>query len=232
MDPAQAIPPAPSSPEPAPLTTWPRCVQVAVAVALALGVGFLLGRGVSGSARQDVGDPPIAGASRQQLDVNRASRAELALLPGMGPSRAQSVDDYRRQHGPFRNVSDLRKVAGIGAKTLARLEPWLFVDESAVAAAPPAQALRSQPSPPTAAKSKKEAALTGPINVNTANAAELQKLPGVGARTAQRILDERALRGLFKTVDELRRVPGIGPKTLEKLRPHVIVDAPVAVAGT
>jgi competence protein ComEA len=53
----------------------------------------------------------------------------------------------------------------------------------------------------------------------------LQKLPGIGPRLAQRILDERA-KSVFKSVDDLRRVSGIGPKTLEKLRAYVTVGEP------
>jgi competence protein ComEA len=62
--------------------------------------------------------------------------------------------------------------------------------------------------------------LTSPIDINHADQAELQKLPGIGPKLSQRILDERA-KGPFKSIDELRRVPGIGPKTLEKVRPFV-----------
>src|SRR5205823_10429093 len=72
---------------------------------------------------------------------------------------------------------------------------------------------------------KKADALHDPIDVNRAAADELQKLPGIGPRLAQRILDERA-KAPFKSVDDLRRVSGIGPKTLEKLRAFVTVGAP------
>jgi competence protein ComEA len=69
--------------------------------------------------------------------------------------------------------------------------------------------------------SKKELALKGVvIDVNRAPLAELQRLPGIGPKMSQRIVDERGKRP-FATVAELRRVPGIGPKTLEKLRPYV-----------
>jgi competence protein ComEA len=77
--------------------------------------------------------------------------------------------------------------------------------------------------PRVVAPSRKELLLTGPINVNRADLAELQKLPGVGPKISQRILDERA-KARFKSIDDLRRVPGIGPKTLEKLRPYVTID--------
>src|SRR5256885_2257079 len=78
-----------------------------------------------------------------------------------------------------------------------------------------------KPRPPAAAptKGKKESTLPEPININTATLAELQKLPGIGPKLSQRIVDERTLRGPFKTVEELRRVAGIGVKTMDRLRP-------------
>jgi competence protein ComEA len=238
MEQPKAIPVAyPVAAESGPLATWPRCVQIAVAVLLALGIGYLLGRSatVDPAFRISQHDAEVDEREPSRLDLNRATRGELALLRGLGPARAQSIADYRRQHGPFQAVADLRKVPGIGPKTLDRVRGSLFVDAADTAdevSRPAMDTMSPRPAPAPAAKSKKAASLANPIDINRANAAGLQKLPGVGVKTAQRILDERTLRGPFKTVDELRRVPGIGPKTLEKLRPYVIVDAPVAVAGS
>lgn len=64
------------------------------------------------------------------------------------------------------------------------------------------------------------------INVNTASSAELELLPGIGAAMAERIIEERTLRGRFQRVEDLARVRGIGPKTLGRLRPHVVVKDP------
>lgn len=63
----------------------------------------------------------------------------------------------------------------------------------------------------------------GVVDLNTADQAALESLPGVGPVTAQRILQWRADNGRFSTVDELGEVSGIGDKTLEQLRPHVSV---------
>lgn len=57
----------------------------------------------------------------------------------------------------------------------------------------------------------------GPINVNTATAAELESLPGIGPSKAQGIVDNRP----YASIEDLDRVPGIGPATLERLRPLV-----------
>jgi competence protein ComEA len=64
---------------------------------------------------------------------------------------------------------------------------------------------------------------TGPIDLNTATAAELESLPGVGPATAAAIVDDRTRNGPFATVDDLDRVPGIGPAKLAALREHLTV---------
>ncbi len=69
-----------------------------------------------------------------------------------------------------------------------------------------------------------------PVNINTADLALLDTLPGVGPTTAQRIIDFRETNGPYQIVDDLLKVPGIGPATLERLRPLVTVGdvSPVA----
>jgi len=63
----------------------------------------------------------------------------------------------------------------------------------------------------------------GPIDLNTATAADLETLPGVGPATAAAIVDDRDRNGPFASVDELDRVPGIGPAKLAALRDQVRV---------
>jgi len=69
------------------------------------------------------------------------------------------------------------------------------------------------------------AAETAPVNVNTASAAELASLQGIGAAKAQAIVEHREKNGPFGTVDDLKLVRGIGDKMLEQLRPQVTVGA-------
>ncbi|HKU03694.1 MAG TPA: ComEA family DNA-binding protein [Arthrobacter sp.] len=63
----------------------------------------------------------------------------------------------------------------------------------------------------------------GKVNLNTADAAELDTLPKVGPVLAQRIVDWRKDHGPFKSVEELDAVDGVGPKMLETLLPLVTV---------
>src|SRR5687768_10065801 len=67
--------------------------------------------------------------------------------------------------------------------------------------------------------------LQGVVNLNTATAAELQLLPGVGPAKAEQILAYRKQRP-FRTIEELARIKGIGRKTVNKLRPHLTVSGP------
>lgn len=62
------------------------------------------------------------------------------------------------------------------------------------------------------------------INVNTASAAELELLPGVGPAIAQRIVEFRETRGPFRTLNDLDRVSGIGPRLIERLRDKVTLE--------
>jgi competence protein ComEA len=59
------------------------------------------------------------------IDPNLASKADLETLPGIGPVMAQRIIDYRRVHGPYKKIADLRKVSGIGRKKLEKMKPYL-----------------------------------------------------------------------------------------------------------
>ena len=61
----------------------------------------------------------------------------------------------------------------------------------------------------------------GPVAVNSADADELDTLPGVGEVIAQRIIEEREKNGPFYYPEDLMNVKGIGEKTLEKLLSHI-----------
>lgn len=64
---------------------------------------------------------------------------------------------------------------------------------------------------------------SGLVNINTASAAELQTLSGIGPSMAQSIIDERTKNGAFASVDDLMRVPGIGEKKLAKIKDCICV---------
>ena len=67
-----------------------------------------------------------------------------------------------------------------------------------------------------------------PVNINTATAAELDALPGIGAKTAALIIEYRQKNGPFKKVEELMNVRGVGEKNFLKLRAQLSVGGPKA----
>jgi competence protein ComEA len=66
-------------------------------------------------------------------------------------------------------------------------------------------------------------ATDGMVNVNTADSATLETLPGIGPALAQRIIAYREAEGPFAEIDDLMDVAGIGPATLEKIRDRISV---------
>jgi competence protein ComEA len=101
------------------------------------------------------------------------------------------------------------------------------------AAAPAAASSRpsagDDPSPPLTARGVASPGLTadGRVILNVASAAELQRLPGVGAKRAAAILALRQRLGRLHRPSDLLRVKGIGPRLLERMLPLTVLDANV-----
>ena len=89
--------------------------------------------------------------------------------------------------------------------------------------AKPAQA--ENPAKPVAANPAKPAGAATPlVNINTATQAQLESLPGLGPKVAERILEYRQKNGVFKKVEDLMNVKGIGEKSFLKLKPLLTVS--------
>ena len=76
----------------------------------------------------------------------------------------------------------------------------------------------------TAAMADAAPAAGGVVNINTASASQLALLPGVGASSAQRIVDYRTEHGPFKKAADLMQVKGVGAKTFERLSSYIAVS--------
>lgn len=62
-----------------------------------------------------------------QVNLNTASTAELELLPGIGPSTAAKIIEYRAKH-PFKEAIHLMRVKGVGRKTYDKIKPHITVE--------------------------------------------------------------------------------------------------------
>ncbi len=63
----------------------------------------------------------------QKIDINRAEVWLLKALPGIGETLAQRIIDYRQQNGPFNNIREIVKVAGIGTTTYEQIKHLIAV---------------------------------------------------------------------------------------------------------
>lgn len=77
----------------------------------------------------------------------------------------------------------------------------------------------------------KGSAPTGVVNLNSASAAELERLPGIGRSRAEAIVELRDQRGGFKSIDEIGDVKGIGDAMLSKLRPYLSLEGKTTLSG-
>ena len=89
----------------------------------------------------------------------------------------------------------------------------------------------AQPASAQASNRGAAKAAVGTVNLNTASAAEFEGLPGIGAKTAARIIEYRQKNGPFKKVEDLMNVRGIGEKNFLKLKPQIAVASAKAEAS-
>jgi comEA protein len=60
-------------------------------------------------------------ASTGTININNASETDLVSLPGIGPSKARAIAEFRQKQGGFKSIEDLQQVKGIGPATLEKL---------------------------------------------------------------------------------------------------------------
>jgi len=82
---------------------------------------------------------------------------------------------------------------------------------------------QGQPSPSGVTASKPA---PPPVNLNTATLQQLETLPGIGPRTAARIIEYREKHGPFKKIEELMNVQGVGEKSFLRIRNQLTVAVP------
>jgi competence protein ComEA len=121
-------PDLPAKPETHPRWLLRRLDQAGVAVAvlfcLAAMILWWISQGGLSNRLVEV-DRADPGTVRFEVDVNSAGWPELVQLPGVGETLAKRIVDSREKDGPFLDHGDLRRVRGIGPKTLEKIRPYL-----------------------------------------------------------------------------------------------------------
>jgi len=95
------------------MTAWKKAVVVGLLCGLVLGPTGRAGASDAGG----------------RIDINSASAAELAKLPGIGPSKAEAIVEFREKE-PFVKAEDLRKVKGIGDKLFDSIKDQVTVGDA------------------------------------------------------------------------------------------------------
>jgi competence protein ComEA len=72
-------------------------------------------------------EPEVVTTTTELIDINTASGPELEELPGIGPTTAQKIIEYREQNGPFLAIEDIINVSGIGPGTFERIKDLITV---------------------------------------------------------------------------------------------------------
>jgi competence protein ComEA len=80
------------------------------------------------------------------------------------------------------------------------------------------------PTPALVGVDSTEAALSGPLNINTATAEQLEALPGIGPAIAKRIVDYRDAHGPFANIEAIQNVSGIGPAIFGQIKDLITVN--------
>lgn len=174
--------------------------------------------GADSSTKKSKANTNESSAARNsaKVDLNTADLATLETLPGVGPQTAKAIVAAR----PFKSVNELQDVQGIGPARMSDLKDRITVS--------PVSAKKEATSTKAVTSSKSESARSAPqsssvtrkVDLNTADAATLETLPGIGAATARAIVSARP----FASVDDLERVSGIGPAKIADLRDKVMVS--------
>jgi len=147
----------------------------------------------------------------ERIDVDRASAAELARLPRVGLALAKRIVADREARGPFGSPAGLDRVSGVGPGLLAALGPHLAFSHPS-APLPSPSITPSQPGPPTMSSGAPV------VDLNSADVASLDALPGVGQARALAVVRYREANGPFRAVQDLAQVPGFGPGALKRLQ--------------
>ena len=108
------------------------------ALCFGLMLGILIGRfGVSPSAKLSTYDrisqdlpaetAPYRFETAGKININTADSSSLQEIPGVGPSTAEKIIQYRESNGKFQSIEDIKNVSGIGDKTFEKMKDKICV---------------------------------------------------------------------------------------------------------
>jgi competence protein ComEA len=157
------------------------------------------------------------------VDINNATQKELEDIKGVGAATAKKIIAGR----PYKSTDELTK-AGLSAKVVAAIKPFVTVGKAQASAAKSSVATKASGiDMDSAVKSTKSTAKSAAtklapgtkININTADKASLEALPEIGPVKAQSIIDGRP----YKSIEDVMKVKGVKQKTFDVIKDYLVI---------
>ena len=62
-----------------------------------------------------------------KININKATQAELEIIPGIGPSTALKIINYRNENGKFKSIEDVKNISGIGDSKYEKMKDYITI---------------------------------------------------------------------------------------------------------
>lgn len=142
--------------------------------------------------------------SDDKVDINTASKAELASMPGLGPLTAERIVEYREKNNGFKSIDQLINIKGIGQERLSRIKLW-----ATISIPKEGEKILTE---------KKPISEDNKLDINKASKRDLELLPGIGPKIASNIIEYRTQVNGFKSTQELMYIKGIGTEKFDGIK--------------
>jgi competence protein ComEA len=150
------------------------------------------------------------------FDPNSATFDTLTRL-GFTDKQARTVISYRNKGGKFRKSSDISRVYGIDEQTASKFIPFIKIRRDTFVT-------RQLKAGSTSVQKKRV-----PLNLNSADSAALENLPGLGPVLSSRIIKYRKLLGGFVSPEQLKEVYGLSEETFNLLTGRIYADSSMII---
>lgn len=161
------------------------------------------------------------------FDPNLATIEQLVNL-GLKPFMAQRVENYRKAGGKFSVKSDLLKIYGFSEQDYTRLKGYInlpeVVEKKTIFSNTRINAVKREPElSPDEPKTTKPSEIFIPIDINSADTIEWQRLKGIGPGFSSRIVKYRTLLGGFSSANQVGEVYGISDSLFNQIKRHLML---------
>lgn len=108
---------------------WPIGSVLVGVLLLGTGLTVVRGRSIRAPLPSPTNAPDVPSETKPSfININTADQTMLESLPGIGPTKAKAIVDFRQKNGSFKRIEDLLKVPGIGPKTLDGIRDQIRVE--------------------------------------------------------------------------------------------------------